>query len=565
MKKASHILTVGLISILFLITPYVQAQNVTLGPGAGASIIGGFQNTLIGEDAGNSITNSIDNTFLGFEAGLKNIVNGNTFLGARAGKENTTGMYNTFVGINAGRETTEGFQNTFIGRSAGFANTVGSRNTFIGELSGMNHTEGDENTFVGVRAGYSTTSGAHNTFVGFRTGESNEKGTYNTFLGMQAGSKNTGGYNNTFAGVIAGEDNTTGYENTAFGAISGKNTTTGIRNTFLGAWAGESNTRGNRNTYLGFYSDGLEDNEQAVAIGFHANAHGSYSTAIGTRALVHGSHRLVLGATAGYNGSENGTFVGIGRVTPNYLLHLGDDDAAKPGTNVWTIASDQRLKKDIVPFTDGMSIIQKIDPVRFRYNGKAEMPTDKEYVGIIAQDIQRVAPYMVGSFIHEDTTGAQETYLDYDGNAMTYLLINAVKELNNSVEDLYILREELLGEVANLKAEIDSLADIISPQSATSTLSVNESMAAKTQARLWQNMPNPANGVTKIWYHVPVNVQHARIRLASLQGVIVKDWSILQPGRGEITLQTRELPAGIYTYQLLIDGRAADSKRMIIR
>ena len=568
MKKASHILIGVLLNTLFLFATNLHAQNVTLGPGAGASIVGGFQNTLIGEDAGNSITNSIDNTFLGFEAGLHNIVNGNTFLGTRAGKENTTGMYNTFIGINAGRENTDGYQNTFIGRSTGLTNTLGSKNTFMGELSGFNNKEGNENTFMGVRAGFANTDGSNNTFIGNRAGESNEKGSYNTFIGEQAGLNTNGGYNNTFVGVIAGENNTTGFENTALGSIAGKDNKTGFRNTYLGGWAGSTNVRGNRNTYLGYYAIGLEDNEQATALGSYSKANGSYSTAIGANAVVFGSNRLVLGGTQGYNESD-GTFVGIGTVTPNYLLQLGQDDAAKPGSNVWTIASDQRLKKDIVPFTDGISVIQQINPVRFHYNGKAAMPTEKEYVGIIAQDMQQIAPYMVGEFVYEDTTGAQETYLDYDGNAMTYLLINSIKELNNSVEDLYILREELLAEVATLRAQFDSLADIVyfpgARQSTTSGLANIESVDTKSQPRLWQNMPNPANNITKIWYHVPVGTQQARIQLTTLQGVIVREWQILQPGRGEIKLQADELAAGIYTYQLLIDGNAVDSKKMILR
>jgi hypothetical protein len=38
-------------------------------------------------------------------------------------------------------------------------------------------------------------------------------------------------------------------------------------------------------------------------------------------------------------------YVGIGKANPSHLLHLGSDDAAKPGTNTWTVASDRRLKK----------------------------------------------------------------------------------------------------------------------------------------------------------------------------------------------------------------------------
>ena len=49
----------------------------------------------------------------------------------------------------------------------------------------------------------------------------------------------------------------------------------------------------------------------------------------------------------------------------------------------------------------------------------AGMPTDKKYVGIIAQDMQKVVPYTVGTFDYKDERGGITKYLDYDGSAVT--------------------------------------------------------------------------------------------------------------------------------------------------
>ena len=37
----------------------------------------------------------------------------------------------------------------------------------------------------------------------------------------------------------------------------------------------------------------------------------------------------------------------------------------------------------------------QINPIWFRYNGKAGLPTDKKYVGVIAQEIEKIAPYLI--------------------------------------------------------------------------------------------------------------------------------------------------------------------------
>jgi len=137
--------------------------------------------------------------------------------------------------------------------------------------------------------------------------------------------------------------------------------------------------------------------------------------------------------------------VGIG-ITPSYQLQLSQNSAAKPTSNTWTVASDFRLKKDIRPFMDGMNVVSRINPIWYRYNGLAGMPTDTEGVGIIAQEIAPVAPYTIHSTSMRLREGGEETeeFLGFDSGPLTFVLINALKEL-----DARLMRIEGISEWAD--------------------------------------------------------------------------------------------------------------------
>ncbi|HYG20206.1 MAG TPA: tail fiber domain-containing protein [Ohtaekwangia sp.] len=147
------------------------------------------------------------------------------------------------------------------------------------------------------------------------------------------------------------------------------------------------------------------------------------------------------GATLGTNTAngvermriEPGGEVGIGTSNPSYKLHVVGD-AAKTTGSFWTSISDGRLKKDIKPFTHGLDILIKINPVWFKYNGAAGTPDDgKDNVGIIAQEMQEIAPYTIGTFTDGETG---TSYLNYDANAVIYIMINAVQEQQVIINDL---------------------------------------------------------------------------------------------------------------------------------
>lgn len=105
-----------------------------------------------------------------------------------------------------------------------------------------------------------------------------------------------------------------------------------------------------------------------------------------------------------------------------------DGVACKIGSGSWVVCSDQRLKQKIEDFSDGLEMLNAVRPVTFQYNGLGQtVDNGKEYVGVIAQELQQVAPYMV------DSSGQ---YLTVDPSAFTFILINAVKEQQQQIDQL---------------------------------------------------------------------------------------------------------------------------------
>ncbi len=130
--------------------------------------------------------------------------------------------------------------------------------------------------------------------------------------------------------------------------------------------------------------------------------------------------------------------VGIGTSTPSYKLQLSSNSAAKPSSSLWTVVSDSRVKENIRDYTTGLEAIIKIEPKIYDYNGKAGFEKTKDNIGIIAQDMQNVMPETIKTYntkLNEDDTEDTEL-LNFDGHAVTFALINAVKDLKAEIEEL---------------------------------------------------------------------------------------------------------------------------------
>jgi hypothetical protein len=107
------------------------------------------------------------------------------------------------------------------------------------------------------------------------------------------------------------------------------------------------------------------------------------------------------------------------------------------GGGSWQVWSDERIKKDVKDFHLGLAELRRLRPVSFKYNGLASTDDNgKEYVGVIAQELEKIVPAMVDAKkrkLHKDD--AEDTDIKYvDPNEFTYLLINSVQEQQKLIE-----------------------------------------------------------------------------------------------------------------------------------
>ncbi len=279
----------------------------------------------------------------------------------------------------------------------------------------------------------------------------------------------------------------------------------------------------------------------------------------------------------GRNYLENGTFhieyfgnVGIGTSEPDYKLHV-NGSAGKPGGGSWTVASDKRLKKDVKPFTDGLKVLKQINPVTFRYNGEAGIDMDDEFVGIIAQDMKRIAPYMVNNMEYVDTTNQKSTdYLSFDPNALWYVTINSVKEQQVIIEDQNKQLEALQTQNENLENRLNQLEELVQRLADNNNEERSHSTAKQidaiqlSDAQLLQNQPNPFHQNTSIEYFIPESVKNATLQITTVNGQLLYSHRIEGRGQGQTRIEASQLSAGAYFYSLILDGKVLDTKQMML-
>ncbi len=344
----------------------------------------------------------------------------------------------------------------------------------------------------------------------------------------------------------------------------------GIRVQSTGAWSTGSGASYNYGARI--YADGADNN-----IGLHSE---------------------VPVGTGNFSGIFLGGNVGIGLSNPTHMLEVigdiaVDGTAYKTGQAKWTSWSDERLKKDVKDFVDGLDIIQQIRPITYKYNGKAGIKnTDKEFVGVIAQELQKVAPYMVSEKEVTDEDGVIETYLAVNPSALDYIFINAVKEQQDIIETQGAEIETLTGAnqvqsdlltqyLGALQAQrgmitelqqkletqeqmdeaIQSDMDLLNQTLARLVNCCNNAapdlqiIPSNSGTSLQQNIPNPFTRSTEITYSIE-NAGDVDLTVYSADGMLITNLFRGYQEAGTYTeqWQTVELPTGVYIYILMFEG-----------
>lgn len=364
---------------------------------------------------------------------------------------------NTAVGKYSGGAITpvpatgQGFANSFFGLSAGYSNTHGRENAFLGFRAGLSNTTGGKNSFVGSDAGYANTTGNYNSFFGNNAGMENLVGAFNSFVGQGAGYHNNGN-NNTLIGWVSGDTNTTGSDLTLIGAesdvassgltnavaIGAKSLVSQSNSIVLGSIYGVNGATQNVNVGIGttapksklhileragnvHLAAGCSDGFGAIGFGPTLDC-GNYSM------VGDGLHTIINRATGGgiifRENNQTQVVIGAGGVvTINGLGSAGSTQLCRNASNqISTCSSSLRYKKDLQKFTGGLSLVNELNPITFRW--KSDNKLD---VGFGAEDVAKVEPLLASYNDKGEVEGVK-----YD--RISAVLVNAIKDQQGIID-----------------------------------------------------------------------------------------------------------------------------------
>jgi hypothetical protein len=266
-----------------------------------------------------------------------------------------------------------------------------------------------------------------NFFVGrFNSQLDSLTGGNNSFFGISAGQRNTSGSRNSYFGRDAGLFNLSSNDNSFFGFQAGLNSEA-ANNSFFGSQSGSSNVGGSNNTLIG----------SNTGVG---SANLTFATAIGAGAVVSNNSSVVLGRTAdtvripgalNVTGSTilnntllaSATAIFADNVAVQTLGSAGSTDVCRNATNfLSTCSSSLRYKRDIHPFTAGLSLVNRLHPIRFSWTGNGLLD-----IGFGAEEVEKVEPLLVVYNNNGQVEGVKYRQL-------TAVLVNAIREQQAHIE-----------------------------------------------------------------------------------------------------------------------------------
>ncbi|MBL7730268.1 MAG: tail fiber domain-containing protein [Chitinophagaceae bacterium] len=461
-----------------------------------------------------------------------------------------------------------------------------------GTVDGINFIGTTDNVALNIRVNnqkagrIDANSYPGNTFYGFESGGNiGLGGELNTAIGYQALKSNTSGYQNTALGVIALSNNTIGILNTAIGEGSLYNNTWGSSNVAVGTSALMSNTTGGENVAVGNFAmmgaSNTFDNSAFGDFSLSYNISGQGNCAFGSKANV-GSASLNNSTAIGFNAIVNSS----------NKIRFGDATVTVVEGPVGYTVSDARFK-DNISETDvkGLAFISRLRPVVYNFNTKkfTEFLTQKmpdsirnEYLegkdfssstairqsGFIAQEVELAA--MESGY---DFNGLHKPESELDNYSLAYSqfvvpLVKSVQELSQQnqalvqkVNEQQQVNEQLSRELAELKSLVLGRTENLSTAENIRSLELKTTAA---EARLFQNTPNPFSKSTTIRYTIPENAGSAKIRVTNMDGALLFEAELISNNGRPVEIPANQLSAGTYIYSLFVDGKVADSKKMVV-
>jgi len=202
----------------------------------------------------------------------------------------------------------------------------------------------------------------------------------------------------------------------------------------LGGCVGPSNTTAN--TFNSTYATSA--NGAAFSISGPAGVFQWWNASAATTTAVGSAKSLTQVMTLDQNG-----YLLCGYTSSNgaYKLQVNSQIFA---TSAVIATSDARYKKDVIPVTDGLALVNKLNPVSFNWKPHQvhDFDTENTDVGFIAQEVQSAladSPYLsniVKSNQTELPDGTKEDFLGIADGKLIPILVKAIQELTARLEAL---------------------------------------------------------------------------------------------------------------------------------
>jgi hypothetical protein len=124
--------------------------------------------------------------------------------------------------------------------------------------------------------------------------------------------------------------------------------------------------------------------------------------------------------------------------------------ASKPGGGSWSNSSDARIKTVLGDYASGLEAVLALHPVRYRYKDNWRRPNEdldegphsqvaaagQEFIGLVAQEAEIPMPEMVTLQAAVIDGVPVDDMRILDNTALSYALVNAIKELNARLASL---------------------------------------------------------------------------------------------------------------------------------
>jgi hypothetical protein len=317
-------------------------------------------------------------------------------------------------------------------------------------------------------------------------------------------------------------------------------------------------------TYMNLFAYGTK----GYVTGLSANraniigAMGETNTSDATRAYG------VVGLSTGANDVNVGV-VGeaFGGGTNLAALFLGDVDITGTATIATIISpSDSGLKKDIKPLANAVTIINQLQPKTYHYDAQ-KFPQfkfgDKLQYGLLAQSLEKVLPDLV---YDQKTPAKYNDKGEVSSPSISYKAINYIGLIPVMIEAIKEQDKKIQEKDAALQAMEDrlkKLEDMIYNTSGKTNGTVKDITLGNDVMVLEQNVPNPFAEKTTISYYIPLDADFAQILFYDQMGKQIGKVDITEKGNGQLNVFADDLHSGIYSYTLVIDGKAEDTKRMV--